>query len=48
MYVRPFSRESGNTHTHTHTDRHTDDVKTITPDTSQTWGVNMVPEVTEN
>ncbi len=25
------------THTQTHT--HTDDVKTITPDTSQTWGV---------
>ena len=24
---------------HTQTDTHTDDVKTITPDTSQTWGV---------
>ena len=32
-YVCPFGRESGNTHT--------DDVKTITPDTSETWGVKI-------
>ena len=30
-----FGRECGNRHT----DTHTDNVKTITPDTSQTWGV---------
>ncbi len=34
-YVCPFGCESGNRQT----DTHTDDVKTITPDTSQTWGV---------
>ena len=28
-----------NTHTETQTQRQTDDVKTITPDTSQTWGI---------
>ncbi len=28
-------------HTHRHTDTHTDDVKTITPITSETWGVIM-------
>ena len=36
-YVCPFGRESGNTHT--------DDVKSITPDTSQTWGVIIVINV---
>ncbi len=35
IQVCPFSRERGNAQTGTHTD----DVKTITPDTSQTWGV---------
>ncbi len=35
LYVCQFGRESGNRQT----DTHTDGAKTITPDTSQTWGV---------
>ena len=35
LYVCPFGRESGNRHADT------GDVKTITPDMSQTWGVMM-------
>ncbi len=38
--VCPSGRESGNRQTDT--DTQTDDVKTITPDMSQTWGVMNV------
>ncbi len=39
LYVCPFGRKSGNTQTDRQTQTHTDDVKTITPDTSQMLGV---------
>ncbi len=40
LFVRSPARVVTDTHTHTHTQTH--DVKTITPITSETWGVIKV------